>query len=142
MFSQEVSSAFAALGDPTRLAIISRLADQGELTVQEIAQPFAMSLPAVSQHLKVLEHAGLILRRRDGQRRPCQIRPERLEEAMVWLNFTRRAWDARFDRLDHFLAATGPADAPSGLDAAPIDPPQNSPKRSAADRKNESSIKP
>jgi DNA-binding transcriptional ArsR family regulator len=104
--SQDVGSAFAALGDPTRLAILSRLADQGEMTVQEIAQPFAMSLPAISQHLKVLEHAGLILRRRDGQRRPCQIRPERLEEAMLWLNFTRRAWEARFDRLERFLHDT------------------------------------
>lgn len=121
--SQEVSSAFAALGDPTRLAILSRLAEQGELTVQEIAAPFAMSLPAVSQHLKVLEEAGLILRRREGQRRPCQIRPERLTEAMTWLNFTRRAWEARFDRLARFLAETrddisqptdpkGPKDAP------------------------------
>ncbi len=101
--SQEVSSAFAALGDATRLAILSRLADHGELTVLEIAQPFDMSLPAVSQHLKVLEQAGLILRRRDGQRRPCRIRPERLVEAMAWLNFTRSAWEARFDRLEQFL---------------------------------------
>lgn len=106
MISQDVSSAFAALGDPTRLAILARLADQGEMTVQEIAQPFAMSLPAVSQHLKVLERAGLILRRREGQRRPCQICSERLTEAMTWLNFTQRAWEARFDRLERFLQTT------------------------------------
>jgi DNA-binding transcriptional ArsR family regulator len=112
---QEVSFTFAALGDPTRLAILSRLATQGELTVQEIAQPFAMSLPAVSQHLKVLEQAGLILRRRDGQRRPCQIRPERLAEAMRWLNFTRRAWEARFDRLERFLLDTSQPNDPKGL---------------------------
>lgn len=111
--SQEVSAAFAALGDPTRMAILSRLADQGELTVQEIAQPFAMSLPAVSQHLKVLESAGLILRRRDGQRRPCRIRPERLAEAMAWLNFTRRAWEARFDRLERFLDAAPQSKGPN-----------------------------
>ena len=117
--SQEVSSAFAALGDPTRLAILSRLADQGELTVQEIAQPFAMSLPAVSQHLKVLEHAGLILRRRDRQRRPCQIRPERLAEAMTWLNFTRRAWEARFDRLAHYLHDTSQPNDPKGTNHGP-----------------------
>ena len=116
---QEVSSAFAALGDPTRLAILSRLADQGELTVQEIAQPFAMSLPAISQHLKVLENAGLILRRRDGQRRPCQIRPERLAEAMTWLNFTRRAWEARFDRLARFLHDTSQSNDPKGTNHGP-----------------------
>ncbi|WP_091741221.1 ArsR/SmtB family transcription factor [Phenylobacterium immobile] len=103
MARPDVSHAFAALGDPTRLAILSRLAGEGELTVRELAQPFSISLPAVSQHLKVLEHAGLITRRRDGQRRPCQIRPERLNEAMAWLNFTRRAWEARFDRLERFL---------------------------------------
>jgi len=119
VLSQEVSSAFAALGDPTRLAILSRLADQGELTVREIAQPFAMSLPAVSQHLKVLEHAGLILRRRDGQRRPCQIRPERLAEAIIWLNFTRRAWEARFDRLAHYLHDTSQPNDPKGTNHGP-----------------------
>ena len=97
--SPNVSSAFAALGDPTRLAILTRLAEQGEMTVQEIARPFAMSLPAVSQHLKVLEQAGLILRRRDGQRRPCQIRPERLADAMSWLHLTRRAWEERLARF-------------------------------------------
>jgi DNA-binding transcriptional ArsR family regulator len=117
--SQDVSSAFAALGDPTRLAILSRLADQGELTVQEIAQPFAMSLPAISQHLNVLEHAGLILRRRDGQRRPCQIRPERLAEAMTWLNFTRHAWEARFDRLARFLHDTPQLNDPKGTNHDP-----------------------
>jgi DNA-binding transcriptional ArsR family regulator len=116
LVSQDVSSAFAALGDPTRLAILSRLADHGEMTVQEIARPFAMSLPAVSQHLNVLENAGLILRRRDGQRRPCQIRPERLAEAMNWLNFTRHAWEARFDRLARFLDDTSQPTDPKGTD--------------------------
>lgn len=104
--SQDVSRTFAALGDPTRMAILSRLAAQGDLTVQEIAEPFAMSLPAVSQHLKVLERAGLIARGRDGQKRPCSLRAERLAEATGWLTHTREAWDARFDRLDQFLAAT------------------------------------
>ena len=104
--SQDVTQTFAALGDPTRMAILSRLADQGDLTVQQIAQPFAMSLPAISQHLKVLERAGLIARGRDGQRRPCSLRAERLAEATAWLNHTRQAWEARFDRLEHFLATT------------------------------------
>ncbi len=71
--SQALSDTFAALGDATRLAILSRLAGEGDLTVQEIARPFAMSLPAISQHLKVLERAGLIARGRDGQKRPCGL---------------------------------------------------------------------
>src|SRR5438132_14354699 len=103
---QHFSQAFAALGDPTRLAILGRLAAEGDLTVQDLAQPFAMSLPAVSQHLKVLERAGLIARGRDGQKRPCSLRAERLAEATRWLNHTREAWEARFDRLERFLATT------------------------------------
>lgn len=104
--SQQVIETFAALGDPTRMAILSRLAVQGELTVQEIAEPFAMSLPAVSQHLKVLERAGLIARGREGQKRPCSLRAERLAEATRWLNHTQQAWEARLDRLERFLATT------------------------------------
>ena len=88
------------------MAILARLAAQGDLTVQEIAEPFAMSLPAVSQHLKVLERAGLITRGRNGQKRPCSLRAERLAEATRWLNHTREAWEARFDRLERFLATT------------------------------------
>jgi DNA-binding transcriptional ArsR family regulator len=88
------------------MAILARLAVQGDLTVQEIAEPFTMSLPAVSQHLKVLERAGLITRGRDGQKRPCSLRAERLAEATRWLDHTREAWEARFDRLERFLATT------------------------------------
>ena len=95
---------FAALADPTRLAIIARLATQQELTVQDLARPFAISLPAISQHLKVLEQAGLITRSRNGQKRPCRLVPDRLAEAQVWLDHTRQAWTARLDRLEHFLA--------------------------------------
>jgi DNA-binding transcriptional ArsR family regulator len=102
--SQDLTPAFAALGDPTRLAILGRLASDGDLTVQEIAAPFEMSLAAVSQHLTVLERAGLIARGRDGQKRPCSLRAERLAEASRWLNHTREAWEARFDRLERFLA--------------------------------------
>lgn len=101
-----LAQTFAALGDPTRLAILSRLAGEGELTVQEIAEPLPMSLPAVSQHLKVLEGAGLIARGRDGQKRPCRLNPERLAETARWFDHTRAAWAARFDRLERFLAAT------------------------------------
>ncbi len=89
---------------PTRLAILSRLATEGDLTVQEIAGPFAMSLPAVSQHLKVLERAGLIARGRDGQKRPCRLNAERLAETARWFDHTRAAWEARLDRLERFLA--------------------------------------
>ncbi len=102
--SQYLSQAFAALGDPTRLAILGRLAAEGDLTVQDLAQPFAMSLPAVSQHLKVLEQAGFIARGKDGQRRPCRLRPERLKETAGWFEHTRAAWEARFDRLEDFIA--------------------------------------
>src|SRR5438132_13966814 len=101
---QHFSQAFAALGDPTRLAILGRLAAEGDLTVQDLAAPFAMSLPAVSQHLKVLERAGFIARGKDGQRRPCRLRPERIAEAARWFEHTREAWEARFDRPEGFLA--------------------------------------
>lgn len=104
--SKDVPQTFAALGDPTRLAILSRLAAEGDMTVQEIARPFPMSLPAISQHLKVLERAGLIIRGRDGQKRPCQIRLDRLAEARQWLDHTHQAWEARFDRLERFLENT------------------------------------
>ena len=103
---QSFSDTFAALGDPTRLAIVSRLASEGDMTVQEIARPFAMSLPAVSQHLKVLERAGLIARGRDGQKRPCRLNAERLAETARWFDHTRAAWEARFDRLEGFLAGS------------------------------------
>ena len=102
--SQHFTQAFAALGDPTRLAIVGRLAVEGDLTVQDLAQPFAMSLAAVSQHLKVLERAGFIARGKDGQRRPCRLLPERLAEVARWFDHTREAWEARFDRLEGILA--------------------------------------
>ena len=103
---------FAALSDPTRRSIVRRLAD-GEATVLELAEPFAISLPAVSRHLKVLEQAGLISRSRDGQRRPCRLRPEPLAEIAAWAEHTRAAWEQRLDRLDAHLRRT------SGGTAAP-----------------------
>lgn len=93
---------FAALADPTRRSIVSRLAD-GEATVLELAEPFPISLPAISRHLKVLEQAGLITRGRDGQRRPCRLRPEPLDEIAAWAEHTRGAWEQRLDRLDAHL---------------------------------------
>jgi DNA-binding transcriptional ArsR family regulator len=93
---------FAALSDPTRRSIVRRLAD-GEATVLELAQPFLISLPAISRHLKVLEEAGLISRSRDGQRRPCQLRPEPLVDIAIWAEHTRAAWEQRLDRLNTHL---------------------------------------
>jgi len=93
---------FSALGDPTRRAIVERLAS-GEATVLELAAPFDISLPAISRHLKVLEEAGLISRGRDAQRRPCRLRPEALEQVTAWAEHTRRAWEERFERLDEYL---------------------------------------
>jgi Predicted transcriptional regulators len=95
--------AFAALADPTRRAIIARLA-RGEASVGEIARPFAMSQPAVSHHLKVLEDSGLITRRIDGTRRPCRLADGALEEIEGWLSMLRRGLEANFDRLDGVLA--------------------------------------
>lgn len=97
-----LSTTFAALADPTRRAILARLA-LGETSVTELAQPFAMSMPAVSKHLKVLEHAGLIARGREAQWRPCRIAPEAFRGADNWLESYRKFWDASFDRLDDYL---------------------------------------
>jgi DNA-binding transcriptional ArsR family regulator len=96
---------FAALSDPTRRAILAQLAS-GEATVGELAKPFAISLPAVSRHLKVLEQASLIERRRDGQTRRCRLDPRPLGDAVEWLSFYRRFWSASLDRLAVHLATT------------------------------------
>jgi len=98
----QLSSKFAALADPTRRAILARLV-LGETSVTELAEPFAMSLPAVSKHLKVLEHAGLVKRGRAAQWRPCRIEPAALKEVDDWLEEYRRFWDARLDRLEEYL---------------------------------------
>lgn len=98
----DLDTTFAALADPTRRAILSRLAD-GEASVNDLAKPFAMSQPAISKHLKVLERAGLISRGRDAQRRPCRIEPKPLAEANAWLENYRRIWEGNFERLDALL---------------------------------------
>jgi DNA-binding transcriptional ArsR family regulator len=102
MLGRQLDTTFAALSDPTRRAIVERLAD-GEASVTELAAPFAMSLPAVSKHLKVLEKAGLISRGRRAQWRPCRLEPEPLKEASDWLQEYRRLWEERLDRLDEYL---------------------------------------
>lgn len=93
---------FAALADPTRRAILARLA-QGETSVNQLAEPFEISLPAISRHLKVLEKAGLISRGREAQFRPCKLRPDQLKMAADWLDGYRRFWEESFDRLEDYL---------------------------------------
>src|SRR6476646_8676860 len=100
--SQRLDATFAALADPTRRAILARLAT-GEASVLELAKPFAMSQPAISKHLKVLEGAGLISRGRDAQRRPCRIEAKPLAEADEWLERYRQLWEGNFQRLDALL---------------------------------------
>src|ERR1700755_291767 len=97
-----LSATFGALADPTRRAILARLA-QGEATVTELARPFDMTQPAISKHLKVLEKAGLISRSRDAQSRPCRLEANRLREATEWMHRYSVFWEQSFDRLDDFL---------------------------------------
>jgi DNA-binding transcriptional ArsR family regulator len=98
----QLTQTFAALADPTRRAILQRLAG-GEASVTELAEPFAISLPAVSKHLKVLERAGLVTRGRNAQWRPCRLEAQPLEDATAWLERYRQFWEGSFDRLDAHL---------------------------------------
>jgi len=116
MTTDALSAKFAALADPTRRAILARLA-LGETSVSELAQPFSMSLPAVSKHLKVLERAGLIARGRAAQWRPCRIEPSAFLEVDAWLEHYRHFWDASLDRLDKYLSAM-PDEEPAAPSAA------------------------
>lgn len=102
MSPDRLSSTFAALADPTRRAILARLAS-GETSVLELAEPFDMSLPAVSKHLKVLERVGLIERGRDAQWRPCRLRASPLKGVADWVEHYRRHWEESFDKLDLYL---------------------------------------
>ena len=102
-----LSQTLTALADPTRRAILARLS-LGETSVTELAEPFAMSLPAVSKHLKVLERAGLISRGREAQWRPCKLEPEPLKEVDAWIGEYRQMWEARLDRLDAYLKTLKP----------------------------------
>lgn len=115
--ADRLSATFAALADPTRRAILARLT-LGETSVNDLAEPFDISLPAISKHLKVLERAGLVSRGRDAQRRPCRLAAEPLHEIADWVETYRRFWEQRFDRLEAYLqAAQQPAS--SGRSAAP-----------------------
>jgi DNA-binding transcriptional ArsR family regulator len=100
--TDRLSATFSALADPTRRAILARLA-LGETSVKELAEPFEMSAPAISKHLKVLENAGLITRGREAQWRPCKLEPQALKSVDEWLERYRRLWEERFDRLEEYL---------------------------------------
>ncbi len=119
MIKLSLDSTFSALSDPTRRAILARLA-LGETSVTELAKPFAMSLPAVSKHLKVLERAGLIARSRAAQWRPCRIEPRALKDIDDWLQHYRRFFDESFDRLDDYLKQLQ-AEAPEQTKQEPAD---------------------
>jgi DNA-binding transcriptional ArsR family regulator len=106
MPADQLSLTFAALADPTRRSILTRLAE-GEATVNELAAPHAMSLPAISRHLKVLERAGLIVRGREAQWRPSRLEAEPLDDAMEWMQARKSTWEGRMDRLDAHLRRRG-----------------------------------
>lgn len=112
MIADHLSRTLAALADPTRRAILQRLA-QGEASVSDLAQPFRMSLPAVSKHLKVLERAGLITRGRAAQLRPCRLAPAPLKDVAAWLEHYRQFWEASFDRLELYLKELHTATKPT-----------------------------
>jgi DNA-binding transcriptional ArsR family regulator len=111
--TDRLSTTLSALADPTRRAIVARLA-RGEASVKELAEPFAMSLPAVSKHLKVLEKAGLISRGREAQWRPCRLEAEPLRDLAAWLENYRRFWDESLDRLDAYLKKLQQGDPDAG----------------------------
>src|SRR5678816_4108146 len=111
--SNRLDATFLALADPTRRAILARLAS-GESSVTELAEPFAMSMPAVSKHLKVLERAGLIVRGREAQWRPCRIEAQALKPVDEWLENYRRLWEQRFDRLEDYLRELQAQEKPKG----------------------------
>ena len=102
MTNDQLSTTFAALADPTRRAILARLAD-GEATVNQLAEPFRLKLPTVSKHLKVLQHAGLVTQSRKAQWRPCRLEPAPLKEVADWVDRYRRIWAERFGQLDTYL---------------------------------------
>jgi len=113
----DLDSTLAALADQTRRAIVARLA-RGEASVMELAEPFAMTQPAISKHLKVLERAGLITRRRDAQRRPCRLEPKRLQQLSEWVGGYRQFWEESYERLDDYLQQLQAKEKPSVIKKA------------------------
>lgn len=115
MNPDRLNATFAALADPTRRAILARLAS-GEASVMELAEPFAMSQPAITKHLQVLERAGLVVRGRDAQRRPSRLEARPLAEASEWLERYRQFWEGRFQQLDALLEELQASDRPDAID--------------------------
>jgi len=132
MTAERLDAAFSALADPTRRAIVGRLA-QGDATVNELAAPFAMSLPGISKHLKVLERSGLISRRKDAQFRPCHLEVDALDDALDWIGAQRRVWSERFDRLDALLADIQGAPGTRNAKATAAAPAKKRPRRTSRD---------
>jgi DNA-binding transcriptional ArsR family regulator len=124
-----LSRTFAALADPTRRAILSHLAE-GQATVNDLAEPFDMSLQAVSKHLKVLEHAGLITRGRDAQFRPCRLEPEPLGGAVEWMERHRLVWSDRFEQLEEHLERIQRTNEPEKAQSDPVPPDRAQPDKS------------
>jgi DNA-binding transcriptional ArsR family regulator len=118
-----LDATFAALADPTRRAIVTRLAS-GDATVLDLAEPFAISLPAISKHLKVLERAGLITRGRDAQRRPCRLRVEAIAEVTAWTEQTRRVWEGQLNQLESYLKKLQASPSASAVPSAAKDKPR------------------
>ena len=133
MPTDRLSTVFAALADPTRRAILARLAD-GDANVTQLAEPFSISLPAISRHLKVLEHAGLISRSRTAQWRSSSLQGEPLREATAWMEQYRQFWDANFDRLDAHLHRILRAQSPatSAPQSAPRSAQHDQPERTSS----------
>jgi len=129
-----LSETFSALADPTRRAILAKLAT-GAATVGEIAEPFDMSLPAVSRHLRVLTDAGLIERHTEAQWRRCELRGEGLRAAADWIEFYRHFWEESFNRLDAFLSRTAPQPEASSPDAAKPDAAKRAPPKPAREKR-------
>ncbi|MBW8328552.1 MAG: metalloregulator ArsR/SmtB family transcription factor [Thiobacillus sp.] len=137
-----LSMTFAALSDPTRRAMLARLV-QGEASVNELAAPFRMSLPAVSKHIKVLEKAGLLIKTRHAQQRPCKIDGEQLKQAVDWIEQYRQLWEGRLDRLDAYLLelhARESAAGPAQQEMAAI--PDTSPPKATPDKARKNAGKP
>lgn len=126
MKSADLTSLFAALADPTRRAIVARLSE-GDASVKDLAQPFALSGPAITKHLKVLERAGLISRSRTGQKRPCRLERRALEPAADWIEQYRAMWDDQLDRLGSYLKSVASSPAPQSSESTTDQKPQ--PKR-------------
>ncbi len=128
MAPDRLSTTFAALADPTRRAILARLV-QGEATVRELAEPFTLSAPAITKHLKVLQRAGLIAQGRDRQFRPCRIQPQPLKDASDWAGQFRQLWEERLDRLDAYLQQLQSPPPAAGPDEPPPPPPHPKERR-------------